>query len=77
MRPPSRITRMSGWPRLVRKAVRAVLPVRMALIARVVPWMNRSVRPSRVSTASPRSAAASASAANSPRTGSSGVVDAL
>ena len=36
-RPPSRSTSTSGWPSVVRNAVRAVLPVMIALIACVVP----------------------------------------
>ena len=38
VRPPSRKSSTSGWPAVVRNAVRAVVPVRIALIARVVPW---------------------------------------
>ena len=37
---------MSGWPCVTSSAVRAVLPVTMALIARVVPWINMLPRPS-------------------------------
>src|SRR5260370_562860 len=39
-RPPSRSTRLSGWPCVTSSAVRAALPVTMALIARAVPWLN-------------------------------------
>ena len=45
---------MSGWPSVVRNAVRAVLPVRIALIARVVPWMKVSPRREEVARAAGR-----------------------
>ena len=77
MRPPSRSTRMSGWPLVVRKAVLAVLPVTMALVAWVVPWMNSSPW-ARSSPVLVESASAAASiAARMPSTGSWGVVGAL
>ena len=55
--PPSRTSRMSGKPSVVKKAVRAVLPSTIAFVARVVPYVSTSVWASRASTESPRRSA--------------------
>src|SRR4051794_6098516 len=71
VRPPSRKSSTSGWPSVVRNAVRAIVPVRTALIARVVAWRKTEPRASR---SSPSAPAAAASTSSPPCTGSSGVV---
>jgi hypothetical protein len=75
--PPSRNTSTSGWPAVVRSAVRAVLPVMTALIACVVPWMKMSPAASSSSTDVAMLSAAMATASMIPATGSPGVVGAL
>src|SRR5260370_25373584 len=76
-RPPSRSTRMSGWPCVTSSAVRAVVPVTMALIARVVPWINMLPRPSSLARVSPVASAAACRLSRTPMMGSCGVVCAL
>ena len=77
MRPPSRTTRTSGCPWVVRKAVRAVRPVMIALMACVVPWMKRSALPRSAFIEREKLSAATPSTSRIPRTGSSGVVAVL
>ena len=55
--PPSRISRMSGKPCVVKNAVRAVLPSTIAFVARVVPYVSTSVCASSSPTESPRRSA--------------------
>ena len=55
--PPSRTSRMSGKPSVVKNAVRAVLPSTIAFVARVVPYVSTSVCASSSSTESPRRSA--------------------
>ena len=60
--PPSRSSRTSGKPSVVKKAVRAVRPSTIALVARVVPYVKTSVRASSSGTVRPSSGASWASA---------------
>src|SRR3954465_9061891 len=76
-RPPMRNTSTSGCPAVVRKAVLAAVFVRIALVARVVPWMTVSQRLSRSPAESPAAVAARLIASRMPSIGSWGVVGAL
>src|SRR5882757_4829925 len=68
---------MSGWPAVVSIAVRAVLFVRIALVERVVAWMNMSTMPKNRARVIAWAAAARSTASRMPTTGSAGVVGAL
>src|SRR5580698_2352709 len=68
---------MSRCPLVVRSAVAAVFPVRIALSAWVVPWMKNSARPRNSSRGLPLASAAFCTAASTPWIGSCGTVDAL
>ena len=63
--------------RVVRNAVRAVVPVTIALIARVVPWTNSVPLAEQLARERPSCPAATSSTSSTPSTGSSGVVEAL
>ena len=72
-----RNTSTSGCPAVVRNAVLAAVFVRIALVARVVPWMTVSQRLSSSAAESPSAAAARRIASRMPSIGSCGVVGAL
>src|SRR3954447_10927206 len=76
-RPPLRDTSTSGCPAVVRNAVLAAVCVRIAFVARVVPWMTVSQRLSRSTADRPSAAAARRIASRMPSIGSCGVVGAL
>ena len=76
-RPPSRKTSVSGWPAVVRKAVRAVRLVTIALIACVVPCTRISPRARYSASGTPETRAAAPMTSSTPATGSAGCVGAL